>query len=180
MIPLIQKDVVEKRKWSSESELLDIIAISESTPGPISVNAATFVGYKVAGIIGGIVATISLAIPSFVIVLLISYFYETFITFAPMIALFKGLKAGVCVLLFIAVLKFYKNLKWNVLSIILFSITAIGLLLFAILNVSFSWISIIFIATGLISGLICIVFQNNCKKREKKKWLFFKFFQHFS
>jgi len=68
MIPIIEEEVTKKRKWISEIEIMDILAISESTPGPIAVNTATYVGYKVAGIVGGIVATIGLTIPSFVII----------------------------------------------------------------------------------------------------------------
>ena len=71
MIPIIEEEVTKKRKWISEIEIMDILAISESTPGPIAVNTATYVGYKVAGIAGGIIATLGLAIPSFVIIFVI-------------------------------------------------------------------------------------------------------------
>ena len=79
MLPIIQKEIIENHKWISEEDMLDIVAIAESTPGPISVNTATFVGYKVAGVLGSIFATIGLAIPSLVIIFVISFFYQKFI-----------------------------------------------------------------------------------------------------
>ena len=68
MIPIIQREVVEKRKWASEADILDILAISESTPGPISVNAATYIGFRVAGFWGSFFATLGLILPSFAII----------------------------------------------------------------------------------------------------------------
>ena len=99
MIPIIQKEVVEKKKWISGVDLLDILAISESTPGPISVNAATFVGYKVAGFLGALFSTLALATPSFIILLLISTFYDNFLALEFVNKAFLGLKIGVIILL---------------------------------------------------------------------------------
>ncbi len=73
MIPLIQREIAEKRKWITEDDILDIIAIAESTPGPIAVNSATFVGYKVAGFWGAFVSTLGVVLPSFVIITVIAY-----------------------------------------------------------------------------------------------------------
>ena len=64
MIPIIQKEIVDKKKWVNEIELLDIIAISESTPGPIAINSATYIGYKVAGVLGSVFATLGIVLPS--------------------------------------------------------------------------------------------------------------------
>ena len=76
MIPLIQKETVENKKWITDDDILEIVAIAESTPGPIAINAATFVGYKVAGFWGAFFATIGMVVPSFAIILLICF--ETF------------------------------------------------------------------------------------------------------
>ena len=80
MIPLIQKEAVDKNKWVSNDDILDIIAISESTPGPISVNAATFIGYRVAGFWGSFISTFGLVLPSFLIIYIISFVFDLFKT----------------------------------------------------------------------------------------------------
>lgn len=78
MIPLIEREVVEGKKWISSDDVLDMLAIAESTPGPLAVNSATFVGYRMGGVIGSAVATIALAIPSVVIICIISLFITQF------------------------------------------------------------------------------------------------------
>ena len=113
MIPIIEEEVTKKRKWITELEIMDILAISESTPGPIAVNTATYVGYKVAGIAGGIIATLGLTVPSFVIIFVISFFYKDFMQWPVIAAMFKGLKVGVIILLFSAVLKLKKGVEVN-------------------------------------------------------------------
>ena len=74
MIPLIQKEVVEDKKWLTDEDVADVIAIAETTPGPIAINAATFVGYKAKGVIGALAATLGVVIPSFLIIILIQAF----------------------------------------------------------------------------------------------------------
>ena len=158
MIPIIQKEVVEKRKWLPESDILDILAISESTPGPIAVNSATYVGFKVAGFWGSFFATLGLAIPSFAIILAISFFYEKFMTWHIVAAAFKGLKVGVIILLSMAVLKLRKGVKSDLISIILFIFTLIGMLVatfvFPLIEFTIPSISLIFIAIGILVGII--------------------------
>ena len=158
MIPIIQKEVVEKRKWLPESDILDILAISESTPGPIAVNSATYVGFKVAGFWGSFFATLGLAIPSFAIILAISFFYEKFMTWHIVAAAFKGLKVGVIILLSMAVLKLRKGVKTDLISIILFIFTLIGMLVatfvFPLIEFTIPSISLIFIAIGILVGII--------------------------
>ena len=79
MISFIENNCVEKKKWISHDEMMDITVIAESTPGPIAINCATFVGYKRAGIRGAVIATIGMVVPSFLIILLISMFLENFL-----------------------------------------------------------------------------------------------------
>ena len=154
MIPIIQKEVVEKRKWANNSDILDILAISESTPGPISVNAATYIGFKVAGFWGSVFATLGLVLPSFAIILVISHFYKTFMTWHVVQAAFKGLSVGVIILLFLAVLKLKKAVPQNLLSAILFIITLMGMLALNLFQITIPSVSLIFIGTGLIVGLV--------------------------
>ena len=74
MIPLIQKEIAEKRKWVTDEDILDIIAIAESTPGPIAINSATFIGYKTCGVLGSFFATLGVVLPSFVIIMIIAFY----------------------------------------------------------------------------------------------------------
>ena len=158
MIPIIQKEVVEKRKWANNADILDILAISESTPGPISVNAATYIGFRVAGFWGSFFATLGLILPSFVIIYVISFFYKTFMTWTIVQAAFKGLSVGVIILLVMAVLKLKKAIPNSFLSIVLFTITLAGMLtynIFANLNgFNIPCFTLILIALGLIIGVI--------------------------
>ena len=153
MIPIIEDEVTKKRKWISEMEILDVIAISETTPGPIAVNAATYVGYKVSGILGSIVATIGLAIPSFTIIFIISFFYQDFMKWQIIAAMFKGLKVGVILLLINALFKLKKGVKTNLIGVILFVITLSTTLLFSIFNVNFRYLSLCLILLGIIVGI---------------------------
>mgnify|MGYP003313375252 CR=1 FL=1 len=165
MIPLIQKDVVEKKKWIREGELLDILAISESTPGPIAVNAATFVGYKVAGIWGALFATFGLALPSFVIIFLLSLIYDKALQIPAIMAMFKGIRVAVICLLISAIIKIKKAVPTNLVSIIIFSLCLIGLLLLGLFNITIPCISLAFIGFGLLSGIVLTLLT---RRREKE------------
>lgn len=153
MIPIIEEEVSKKRKWVSEMEILDILAISESTPGPIAVNTATYVGYKVGGILGSIFATLGLAIPSFVIIFIISFFYKDFIQWKVISAAFKGLKVGVILLLINAVIKLRKGVKVNLVGIILFVFALCATIAFSIFSVQFNYLSLCLILLGIVVGL---------------------------
>ena len=165
MIPIIEEEVTKKRRWISEIEILDIIAISESTPGPIAVNAATYVGYKVEGILGSIFATLGLAIPSFVIIFVISFFYKDFMQWQVIQAMFKGLKIGVIILLFSAVWKLKKGVKVNLVGTILFVIALSVMLVFSIINIGFKYLSLCLILLGILTGIILTALG----KMEEKK-----------
>ena len=165
MIPIIHREVVEKRKWGNDSDILDILAISESTPGPIAINAATYIGFKVAGFWGSIFATLGLIIPSFAIIYVISFFYETFMSWTIVQAAFKGLSIGVIILLFMAVGKLRKAVPNNILSIVLFTVTLVGMLLYNIFQVAIPSVTLIFIGLGLVVGLVSSFI---CRKEKKK------------
>ncbi len=166
MIPIIEEEVTKKRKWISEIEIMDILAISESTPGPIAVNTATYVGYKVAGIVGGIVATIGLTIPSFVIIFVISFFYQDFMKWPVISAMFKGLKVGVIILLFSAVLRLRKGVKVNLVGIILFVSALSIMLIFSFIDIGFKYLSLSLILLGIITGIVLTLIAN--KKEDSK------------
>ncbi len=166
MIPIIQKEVVEKRKWIPAGEVLDILAISESTPGPISINTATYVGFRVMGFWGSFFATLGLILPSFDIIFVISLFYEQFMTWRVVYAAFAGLKIGVIILLIMAVIKLSKSVKRDLLSVILFAFTLIGMLLLSFLQVNIPSVSLIFIAIGMIVGIIATALNKKGDKKE--------------
>lgn len=109
MIPLISEETVIKRKWISESDILDIIAIAESTPGPVAINSATFVGYRVAGFWGSFFATLGVVTPSFIIILIISYIFNEFKNLKAVQYAFNGIRAGVLALIIKALYKMYKQ-----------------------------------------------------------------------
>lgn len=99
MIPLIQREAVEKRHWVSDDDILEVVAIAESTPGPIAINSATFIGYRVAGVLGSICATLGVVLPSFVIILALSYVLRQFQELEAVKYAFTGIRAGVLALL---------------------------------------------------------------------------------
>ena len=109
MLPMLQREVVEKRGWATEEELMNYYAIGQCTPGIIAVNTATFVGQKTAGIIGGIIATLGVAFPSLVIICIITAFIQNFAELAVVQNAFAGIRVCVCVLIFNAVLKLWKK-----------------------------------------------------------------------
>lgn len=105
MLPMLQKEVVEKKHWATEDELMDYYAVGQCTPGVIAVNTATFVGYRRRGIAGGIFATAGVVAPSLVIITLIAAFIRNFTELAAVKNAFAGIRVCVCVLIFNAVLK---------------------------------------------------------------------------
>ena len=157
MIPLIQRETAEKNKWVSDEDILDVIAIAESTPGPIAINAATFIGYKTAGVLGAFCATSGVVLPSFVIILLISLVLREFQNIPVVMYAFNGIRAGVLALLIKALFNMYKKMPKIRLSYFI----AIGSFIAAgILNIN---VLIVIIACGL-SGLL-VFFINERRKK---------------
>lgn len=154
MISLMQEELVEKKKWLTQDEFFEMLVISESTPGPISVNIATFTGYKVASYFGSVFATLGLATPSFIIIYIISLFLQDFMKLKVVDAAFKGLKIGVMVLLINTVFKLSKGMKKDAYFYILFTLALVVMLCFSIFIPSFSWISLILIGVGLCLGVV--------------------------
>jgi chromate transporter len=99
MIPLIQRETVEKNGWISDDDILEVVAIAESTPGPIAINAATFIGYRVAGVLGALCATLGVVLPSFVVILAISGVLRQFQHVDAVRYAFVGIRAGVLALI---------------------------------------------------------------------------------
>lgn len=109
MIPLIQKEAAEKNKWVTDDDILEVVAIAESTPGPIAINAATFVGYRACGVWGSVAATVGVVLPSFVVILLLSYVLQQFQALRVVQYAFQGIRAGVLALLCKSLWTMYKK-----------------------------------------------------------------------
>ena len=124
MIPLIQHEVTVKNKWVRDDDILEIVAIAESTPGPIAVNSATFVGYRVCGVLGSIAATVGVVIPSFLIMLCVFFVLDRFQELKPVQYAFMGIRACVLALVLKALLSMYKKCEktWVSYTVIVFSV----------------------------------------------------------
>lgn len=107
MIELIKEESVRKHHWISEEDILDVVAIAESTPGPIAINSATFIGYKIAGLQGSLAATTGVVLPSFLIIYAISFILRQFENFAGVRYAFFGIRAAVLALILQALLSMY-------------------------------------------------------------------------
>ena len=164
MIALIENEFVEKKKWLEKDEFLDVAAIAESTPGPIAINAATYMGYKNAGIIGSIIATLGICIPSFVIIYAISLFFDAFLSLTLVAYAFKGIQICVVYLILAAGLKMLKQMKKTVFNMIIILVTLVCMVVFSLFAVKFSTIFYI-----LISGICGVVVYLLGKIRKEKK-----------
>jgi chromate transporter len=147
MIPIIEKEMVEKHKWIKSEDILDIFAIAESTPGPIAINSATFIGYKIAGVFGSFCATFGVVLPSFVIISIISLVLREFSDIKAVQYAFNGIRAGVLALIIKALVSMYKKAPKGLFSYILMGASFI--------LAAFTDINVIFVIIGCgLAGLI--------------------------
>ena len=155
MISIIENTCVVHKKWITHDEMMDVTVIAESTPGPISVNCATFVGFKQAGLLGGIMATLGVILPSFVIIYIISMFLDNFLEITIIANAFKGIKIGVGVLIVDAGVTMLMKMKKNWLTCTILVCSVIVMLLVDIFSLNFSSISLMLIAAviGFVSYL---------------------------
>ena len=109
MIPMLEREIVDRYGWATREELMDYYAVGQCTPGVIAVNTGTFIGYKVAGKLGGVVATLGVIFPSFVIITVIAGIIQNFADFPAVNSAFAGIRVCVCVLIFNSVLKLWKG-----------------------------------------------------------------------
>lgn len=123
MLPILQREMVQKRHWVTDEELADYYAIGQCTPGIIAVNTATFVGVKQKGTLGGIVATLGVVFPSVVIITVIAAFLRNFADLPVVAHAFAGIRACVCVLIFNAVLKLKKSSVIDLPTTVIFLLT---------------------------------------------------------
>lgn len=151
MIPLIQREVCDNHKWLSDSDILDIIAIAESTPGPIAINSATFVGFKVAGFFGAAFATFGVVLPSFVIIAVLSKIISAFESVQAVKFAFMGIRAGVLALIVKALYTMYKQCSKNILS---YLIAIAAFVVVAVFDVNVLVVIIGCAVVGLVASLL--------------------------
>ncbi len=152
MIAVIERELIEQKKWLTQDEFLDVVAIAESTPGPIAINSATFIGYKVAGVLGSLFATLGVVLPSFIIIFAISFVFDKFIQIKWVAYAFKGIQACVAFIILNAGIKMFVKIKKNVFNVTLFAISVVCLIVLELLAKNFS--SIFYILIGGILGVI--------------------------
>ena len=158
MLPMLQKEVVEKREWATNEELMDYYAIGQCTPGIIAVNTATFIGNKVKGVIGGVVATLGVVFPSLVIITLITAFISNFAHLAVVQNAFAGIRVCVFILILNAVVKLGKTSIKDAITLGIFLVVLIG-------SLFLDWSPIIFV---LFAGVVGILAQVLLKKEGRK------------
>ncbi len=164
MLSLLENEFVEKRGWLTKEEFMDMVAIAESTPGPIAINSATFIGYKTAGVLGSTFATLGVVLPSFIIIYTISIFLDKFLAFTLVAHAFKGIQACVVYLIGSVGIKLFKQMEKKPLNIAIMACVLACMIGFSLFAVKFS--SIIYI---LISGAIGIIAFYANRRREEEK-----------
>lgn len=163
MLPILQRELVDKRGWATEEELLDYYAIGQCTPGIIAVNTATFIGNKRRGVLGGIFATLGVIFPSIVIISIISAFIQNFLEYEVVEYAFSGIRVCVCVLIFDSVIKLWKKAVIDIPTAVIF-VAALLLSLFT----SFPIVGIV-VAAGAAGALTNLVKRKISKKGEDNK-----------
>lgn len=166
MIALLEAELVSKRGWLEHEEFMDVVAIAESTPGPIAINAATYVGYGRARVPGAIAATVGVCVPSFAIIFAISLFFDAFLAVEWVAAAFRGIRVCVVFLILSAGVKMLKKMKKTAFSVTVMALTLTAMTALSLLAVNFSSIYYILIAgvLGLSTYLIGIAGQRRGEK----------------
>jgi chromate transporter len=167
MLALIEDICVEKKKWITHEEMMDITVIAESTPGPIAINLATYVGYKLRKIPGALIATIGMIIPSFFIVFLISQFLDRFLEIKWVSSAFQGIKIAVAILIIDAAFKMIRKMKKKPFQITMMIAALISMLVINVLALHVS--SLVIMLAGAAAGLIFYAVHNQRGKEQAVK-----------
>ena len=130
MIPFMERETAEKHHWIDKEDLLDIVVISESTPGPIAINAATFIGFKTAGTLGSVFATFGVVLPSFLIILLLSFCLDYVVEIPVVKYALWGIRAGVLALIAKSFWSLFKQTKKNVFAFVMMALAFVAVSVF--------------------------------------------------
>ena len=166
MISLLESELVAKRKWLESDEFLNVVAIAESTPGPVAINAATYVGYKLAGVWGSLSATVAVALPSFSIIFLISLFFDAFLSLKYVAYAFDGIQVCVIFLILSAGVKMLLKLEKTVWNIVVTAVVIAVMIALSVLSIAFSSAWYILITAGL--ALLLYLFSYLRARRKEK------------
>mgnify|MGYP002674720563 CR=1 FL=1 len=156
MIALLEHEFIEKKKWIDKDEFLNMVAVAESTPGPVAINSATYLGYRVGGVAGAALSTLAVSIPSFVIIYIISLFFDRFLSLTYVAYAFKGIQVCVVYLIASAGVKLLRGLEKNVLNYTVMAVVLVVMTAFSITAVSFSSIFYILIS-GAVGWLVYMI-----------------------
>lgn len=156
MIAMIENRCVERKKWISHDEMMNVTVIAESTPGPIAINAATFVGYKQAGFLGAVIATLGIVLPSFLIIFAISSLLDHFLEITVIASAFKGIKIAVGILILDAAITMIRKMHKKLLPRVIMFCSFAAMLLINIFAWNFSSISLMLIAAAVSLTIFCI------------------------
>ena len=168
MISIIEDICVERKKWISHEEMMNMTVIAESTPGPIAINCATYVGYKLAGLLGATVATFGMVLPSFVVIFIVSKFLDNFLEIKVIANAFLGIKIAVGILIFDAAITMIKKMKKKLFSSIIMIFAFLVMMMVNIFSWSFSSINLMLIA-GVLSLIIFAIQTAPDRKGGAKK-----------
>ncbi len=166
MISIIENECVSEKKWMSHDEMMDITVVAESTPGPLAINTASYVGYKIAGFWGALLATSGVVLPSLVIIGAIALFLENFLEITWVASAFKGIKAAVAFLIFAAGCKMFRKMKKNPLSLVIFSLSLLIMLgaNFGLYGISSIYLIIASALVGIVSYSLSFIKKGGDKK----------------
>lgn len=166
MISLIENDCVEKKRWITHDEMMDVTVIAESTPGPIAINCATYVGYKKGRLPGAIIATLGIVLPSFIIIFLISKFFDRFLEITWAANAFRGIKIAVGILIVDAAVKMLIKMKKKPMPMIMVVCSAVAMILISIFSVNIS--SMVLMIVSAFIGIAVFIIGSHAKKGEKR------------
>ncbi len=168
MIALLENEFISKKGWIEREEFLNMVAIAESTPGPIAINSATYIGYKVGGVLGSLFATLGMVIPSFTVIFAISLFFDRFLGIEYVGYAFRGIQVAVVYLIFTAGLKLLRGMKKDIFGITVLAAVMLSMILTSLLSVSFSSIFYILIS-GVLGVCIYLISELRSKRRDDEK-----------
>ena len=167
MLALIENEFVERKKYIDREEFMDMVAIAESTPGPIAINTATYIGYKRLGFFGALASTIGVIVPSFLIIFVISLFFDHFLSYPLVAHAFQGIQVAVIYLIFSAGFKMLRNMKKTTLSVSILTTVTLSMTVLSLLASRFSSIFYILISGGI--GLFLYLLKVVKDKKEGAK-----------
>ena len=159
MLSVITENCVDKKKWISADDMMNITVIAETTPGPISINCATFVGYRVGGFLGAVAATVGVVMPSFVVIYLISLFLDSFLQYPIVAFAFRGIKIGVAFLILEAAIGMIQKMSKTLLARILMIGATAVMLAVNLFSWNFSSISLMVISAVISLSVYLITRQ---------------------